>query len=190
MKALSIWQPWAWAITASTKRVENRQWGSGSPLLAVARSLVGQRIAIHASKGVGKLDDFDDAAEAVIATGKITNPSAFAVSTLKRGGMYWTPAEGLPRGAVVGTARLVEVVITSAPSAHRHPLDIGPATPCMLCGHVGRSTGPCPNADPWAVPDALGLVLDDVEALATPVPFKGAQGWFDVPDNLVKGAAA
>lgn len=41
MKALTIWQPWASLIAAGFKPYEFRQW-------AAPRSIVGQRIAIHA----------------------------------------------------------------------------------------------------------------------------------------------
>lgn len=43
MKALSIKQPWLWAITNLDKRIENRTW---KPPLWI----IGQRIALHASK--------------------------------------------------------------------------------------------------------------------------------------------
>lgn len=43
MKALTIIQPWAWAIAHKFKRVENRTW-------APPENLIGQRIAIHAGK--------------------------------------------------------------------------------------------------------------------------------------------
>lgn len=42
MKALTLWQPWAAAIAHGTKRVENRGWRPPA-------SIIGQRIAIHAS---------------------------------------------------------------------------------------------------------------------------------------------
>ena len=45
MKALSIKQPWVFAITDLGKRVENRTW---PPPLYV----IGEYIAIHASKGI------------------------------------------------------------------------------------------------------------------------------------------
>lgn len=41
MKALTLWQPWAWAICYAGKDVENRTWRP-------SKDLVGQRIAIHA----------------------------------------------------------------------------------------------------------------------------------------------
>lgn len=49
MKAISIRQPWAWAIVSSTKRVENRTWACKyrGPVL------------IHAAKSMTK-DEYDD----------------------------------------------------------------------------------------------------------------------------------
>ncbi|MGH8027225.1 MAG: hypothetical protein ACREO0_10915 [Pseudoxanthomonas sp.] len=44
MKALTLIRPWAWAIVASTKRIENRTWK--------ADYIVGKRIAIHAGAKV------------------------------------------------------------------------------------------------------------------------------------------
>ena len=41
MKAITLWQPWAYAICHLVKRVENRRWSPPT-------SLIGQRIALHA----------------------------------------------------------------------------------------------------------------------------------------------
>ena len=49
MKALTLIRPWAWAIVASTKRIENRTW-------VPYKAMLGQRIAIHAGQ---KLDAWD-----------------------------------------------------------------------------------------------------------------------------------
>lgn len=43
MKAMSIMQPWLFAICRMGKRIENRTW-------APTPTLIGQRIALHASK--------------------------------------------------------------------------------------------------------------------------------------------
>lgn len=43
MKAITLHQPWAWAIIHGPKRVENRKWRPFS-------SLIGKRILIHAGK--------------------------------------------------------------------------------------------------------------------------------------------
>ena len=44
MYALTLWQPWAWAIARAGKDVENRTWPP-------PKWLIGQRLAIHAGKG-------------------------------------------------------------------------------------------------------------------------------------------
>lgn len=44
MKALTLVQPWAWAVIHAGKDVENRTWRP-------PESLLGQRFAIHAGKG-------------------------------------------------------------------------------------------------------------------------------------------
>ncbi len=51
MKALTLIRPWPYAVMWCGKRIENRSW-------APPKSLIGQRIAIHA----GKKYDADDAA--------------------------------------------------------------------------------------------------------------------------------
>lgn len=43
MMALTVHQPWAWAISVAGKDIENRDW-------APPAGIIGQRIAIHAGK--------------------------------------------------------------------------------------------------------------------------------------------
>lgn len=45
MKALSLWQPWAWLVANGHKLIENRPWAPPASQLQV-----GDRFAIHASK--------------------------------------------------------------------------------------------------------------------------------------------
>ncbi len=73
-------------------------------------------------------------------------------------------------GALVGRAYVVDVihsggVIDSGGIAHGyrlHPL----------------------HDDPWYM-GGFALVLDDVKAFETPIPFKGALGFFEVPNDVV-----
>lgn len=97
----------------------------------------------------------------------------------------------LPRGGIVGVCDLVDVVRTFGTGHQRRALSGGGSErPCLLCGAVasvhGELAGPCPKADPWAIPGEIGLVLANVRPLPF-VPFKGALGFFDVPDGLVPG---
>lgn len=100
MKALSIRQPWAWAILHAGKDVENRDWPGRYPGLREARSMVGQSVLIHASAGMTKFEyeDFIDTAHAISRTHPF--PS----------GTILPPMRGLRKGGIVGRATLAEVV--------------------------------------------------------------------------------
>jgi hypothetical protein len=95
MKALSIRQPWAWAILCAGKRIENRSWqgcGYRGPIL------------LHASKGCTR-DEFEDAAYAI---GEATGGG------LTRRHVDFVRYEELQRGGIVGRARVDGVIRTEA----------------------------------------------------------------------------
>jgi len=120
MKAITVCQPWAWAIVSGPKRVENRSWFSRyrGPLL------------IHAGKS-----------------------KAWMCTALADG----TPVpEGLAFGALVGVATVVDCV----------PVATAPPSPFTF--------------GPWC------WLLDNVWALAEPVPYRGAQNLWNVPDDVVR----
>lgn len=127
MKALSILQPWAWAIVHGTKRIENRTWSTKyrGPLALLA----------------GK-------SPRLLAGSQPTD--------------WHVPLPGLPDfdslafGAIVGICRLVECVPVS----------------------VYRDRRPAYAEGPWC------WILRDVAALAKPIPWKGEQGLFEVPDSV------
>lgn len=79
-KALSIKQPWLYAILQLGKSVENRDWEP-------PQYIIGQRIALHASKSYDKDGD--------LAIAQITG--------------YQVP-RGLPRGCFLATARVAGVI--------------------------------------------------------------------------------
>lgn len=84
--ALSVRQPWAWAIFHG-KDIENRTWQ------AVNRGLKQRgRIAIHAAKGLTR-DEYEDAAEFMRGLGVICPPAA-----------------DLARGGIIGSVEVVDVV--------------------------------------------------------------------------------
>lgn len=130
MLGLSLYQPWAYAVTHLGKRVENRPWAPWA-------RVIGQTIALHATKA--RVDEH--AAAAFIAN---------LIHTLP-------PLDSLPRGAIVGTAR--------------------------VAGYVTRSD------DPWFF-GPFGWVLEDVTALAEPIPCRGMQGLWPVPPEVVDRIAA
>lgn len=94
MKALSIRQPWAWAILHAGKDVENRDW----------RTRVRGRVLIHAS-ATNRLAEF----EAFYATRR-------AISDRVPGLLGWThiDRDSLVYGALIGSVEIVDCVNSSA----------------------------------------------------------------------------
>lgn len=87
MKALTLWQPWAWTIVHGPKRVENRPW---KPWPAV----IGKTIAIHTS---GK---YHAEVEPLIRALGVTLP----------------PREAMALGVIIGMARVVGFVHRDDPA--------------------------------------------------------------------------
>lgn len=166
MKALSLWQPWIeGGIFRFGKRIENRDWrgcGYRGPLL------------LHASKSVGTQDNFEDAVDFILdAANPAPGPERIAavkgLAVCRIGGRgrhhaegWWAPHPDLVRGAIVGRCRVAGVVLDAQdiPSADQQKWWMG----------------------------GFALVLADVERLDKPIPYKGAQGFFEVPDALLVGA--
>jgi hypothetical protein len=98
MRALSIRQPWAWAILHANKDVENRDWKPGNS----ARRHRGPFL-IHASSGMTR-DEYENGVDTLRAVSRI-NPFL--------NGFTFPPFEHLPRGGIVGRATLVDIVTES-----------------------------------------------------------------------------
>jgi hypothetical protein len=95
--ALSIRQPWAWAIIHAGKDIENRTWQ------AVNYGLKRRgRIAIHASKGLGK-QEYEDARDFI-------NECLAASPDF---GLRCPAAVDLLRGGIIGSVDIVNVVTES-----------------------------------------------------------------------------
>jgi len=97
-KALSIRQPWAWAVVNGHKDVENRDWGWRNPA-----SKFRGNFAVHASAGM-KRDEYIEAAAFMAELG-VTCPR---------------PDE-LIRGRIVGVANATDFV-----TDHKSPWFFGP----------------------------------------------------------------
>lgn len=87
VKALSVRQPWAWAIMFAGKDIENRSWQAINHGLNVRGDIV-----IHASSGMTKRE--------------YEGASDFMASI----GVECPPAMDLWRGAVIGVVEVVDVV--------------------------------------------------------------------------------
>lgn len=139
MKALSIRQPWAWAIIHAGKDIENRSWGTSyrGPML------------IHAAKGLTRpeYNDFVDTYRALIREmPHIPEPPRF---------------DELPRGGIVGRVRMIDCVLASASPwffgkfgfvlADPTPLPFRPVR-----GMLGFFDPVDPDASPKGEPDLFG----------------------------------
>lgn len=139
-RALSVRQPWAWAIMYAGKDIENRSWQAVNHGLRVRGEIV-----LHAAKGMTR-QEYEDAA-------------AFMASI----GVECPPAIDLWRGAVIGTVEVVDVV-----SAHSSPWFFGPRglilrdpkplTPAPASGALGyfdwqsRRLNGFPKPAKWMLP--------------------------------------
>lgn len=94
MKAISIRQPWAWAIIHAGKDIENRDWPTRfrGPVL------------IHASKGMTRAEYEDGLASCHYVSRRRPFPS----------GLRMPDFNELQRGGIVGQAEIVDCVEESA----------------------------------------------------------------------------
>ena len=119
LKAISVRQPWAWALIHAGKDVENRS----EPALRHMSLRLGHRIAIHAAKGMTR-EEYEDAA-------------AFMRIMI---GVACPAAADLVRGAVIGSVTAVGIV-----KVHSSPWFFGPRAivvadprPCAPIAAVGE----------------------------------------------------
>lgn len=116
MKALSIRQPWCWAILFAGKDVENRDWHPHRQNMraALAYSIdggSGQEIYLHASQGMTRRE-YDDFADLCCSTQIIAHmPRDISLP----------PFEDLPRGGIVGSFRISGIV-----AEYKSPWFFGP----------------------------------------------------------------
>lgn len=156
MKALPLWQPWASLVVAGAKRIETRGF---PPTRLGLRE--GQRIAIHATKAWGSPSQ-----------GGMNHAQYFFLCTeppfchvlLGMGQSY----ADLPRGALIGTCVLDRWREITDESARRLAV-----------------TNPTEHAFGDYTPGRWAWWLTDPRPLPAPIPFRGSQGAFDVPDGLL-----
>lgn len=87
MKAISIRQPWAWAIVAGHKPIENRTW----------KTSFRGRVLIHAGRAAVSGADLEELARHA-----------------RRQGFPMPEADRLFRGGIVGSIEIIDVVTTSS----------------------------------------------------------------------------
>lgn len=157
MKVLALWQPYASLIAHGRKSVETRDWP------AQRYHLVGQRVAIQATKGTGAAKD--GGGEPAFRARCASEPFRTVLAELG----FATPAQ-LPRAAILATAVIERCVRQTEENTERlrrlNPVE----------WHFG-------NYD-WEE-GRYAFVLQDVELLPEPVPFSGHQGIPEVDDELL-----
>ena len=168
MKALSFTQPWLHTIGHLDKRIENRTGWSGcshrGPIL------------LHAAKSVGTRACFDETVDQILHILDVdTKPwparCAFAKPFAECSKGRWVPPPTLHRGGIVGRAHIVGVL-----DPKREPERVS----AFLAHNDAQRR--------WWF-GGFALVLADVEPLPF-VPWKGALGLFEVPDDYAARAAA
>lgn len=113
--ALSIRQPWAWAILHAGKDIENRSWPA-------PRWMIGQRFWVHVSKWWRPEDVQEDAEDAIdLARIRGVEPPRVTLRMLRE-----------QTGGIIGSARLVGCVTRST-----SPWFVGPV------GFVLADREPC-----------------------------------------------
>ena len=172
MKAISLWQPWASAMAIGAKQIETRGWSTNyrGP------------VAIHAAKRLKKREMFD-----------LANSLPFcAVFQHELMPSFWCQklCEILPFGAIVAIGDLIACDAVEQ-------LDLS-----FLKNRKWRNDeGSVVNESPdprglfyasWSEyelgdysPGRFAWWFNKIKKLKNPIPFKGSQGWFNVPDELI-----
>lgn len=92
--AISVRQPWPWAIMNGGKDIENRDWPTK----------VRGRVCLHAAKGMTR-NEYEDCLDTIHHI-SLTHPF--------KSGMTLPAFEGLPRGGIIGTVEIADCVTESA----------------------------------------------------------------------------
>jgi hypothetical protein len=136
--ALSVRQPWAWAIIHVGKDIENRSWHARH---ANRRTVpVGHRVCIHAAQGMTK-GEYEDAAEFIEKITSLACPQPWE----------------LVRGGIIGTVFIDRGVTKSASPWFFGPFGIGLTgaapieTPIRATGALGWFEW-AQNETPWPEP--------------------------------------
>lgn len=174
MRAITVRQPWAWAIVHGGKDVENRTRN----IAGAYRGLV----AIHAAAEWAKTTYRE--------YGQLINAGLPFLD------------DSTPRGVVLGVVDLTDVHdddycvgkdMSRLSALYRRDPAAYLAVPC---GPAGGLIGRARMCSPWAMGDHHHLVLANPRPLATPVPAKGRLGLWALPDDVeaavlaqIRGAA-
>ena len=164
MKALTLWEPYASLIACGHKTVETRSW-------APPRDLVGKRIGIHAAKREVRDGDIDaEMAERLDVDWPEWQQAVFA---------------GLPYGCFLATAKLADVRQVTHLSRDGVVHYVSPPFHFDPDQGVSYDRASTMQADPYGnySMDRILWVLEDVQKLIQPIPVRGRQGLWTLPDE-------
>lgn len=151
MRALSIHQPYASLIIKNMKLHETRSWRPHE-------DMIGETIAIHASKTRKTLDKFFSEKE------QDTGSMSRCIALMRIEDLYVTHR---PFGAIIGTARISDVIACGGPNTHRISV-------------LEKTLGDWSQGNfAWKLSHVYPI---------QPIPWKGQQGWFNVPDDIIAAA--
>lgn len=161
MKAITIQQPWAWAVIHGGKDIENRT------RIGTWRSAIGQRIAVHAGKRWSDRGGESDLIRSAMLSW---------LNAQQRAAGWVDPAEHPDRfqfGAIIGTVRVVDV----------HPTE-------ECCQPWGESSyRQADGTLRQGYLDIAHLVLAEPRP-CDPTPCRGALGLWTVPADIAAELSA
>jgi len=148
VRVLSLRQPWAWVVLHLGKDIENRLWDTP----------VRGDFLIHASKGMTR-DEYYGCME-------------FCRHVLGTSAIARFPAlKALPRGVIVGAARLVDV--------------IPPCPDCVCDRKQGLVLTACARDHRWHMPWQYGFILQNVRPSPALIECTGHLNFFGAPPDVV-----
>lgn len=160
MKAISLWQPWASLWCSQRKRHETRGWSTKHRgWLAVHAAKISCCSALDKTFGADK----DGAGE------------SFRKLLIDEFGGHW--AMDLPRGAIIGCVHISNCLPTSKVTESLVGKSLQDWSPeqidDMECGNFSAGR--------------FAFEKDRFALLKAPVPYKGRQMMFEVPDSIFEG---
>ena len=153
MKALSLWQPWASAITLQLKRIETRHWPTDyrGPLAIHAAKTDTRELRMWWEINVVGRDRFDPQ--------RLSSDPKYRRRLEKFKALGISSYDDLPRGAMVATCEL---------------LDCQRTQDLVQAGLVSEEEMSWGNYEPGR----FGWLLGSIVGLSAPIPYSGAQGLF------------
>ncbi len=186
MRALTVKQPWAWAICHAGKDVENRGWPIPPKLLEDGPV----RVALHAGKAMDLIgvDLWPDGRPVPFEHSGYTDDDCNVVSGDRF--VMGIGDDGLWRRQSFGAI----VAVIELTGSHRAGRYVDPDSPpdCLTTGCATDQTADDPHhssplaRNPWAIEEVNvhHWQIGSVQVLDDPIPYRGSLGLWMVPDDI------